>query len=73
MVAGCFGLGGLPREPRVLDQAPDVLRAKQFPELREFSCSERPKPDVHAYFGIWYFDAQSSIVDQSRLSKNASM
>jgi hypothetical protein len=58
----------------MLDQPFDVLAPARFDELSELVVTQRPKPEVHvAYFGIWYFDTQSSIVDQSRLSKNASM
>src|SRR5262249_15990453 len=66
-----LGRGG--RHPRLLDHSSDVLAALRGAELGELVLPQRPKPNVHRYFWIWYFDRQSLIVDQSRLSKNASM
>ena len=68
-----FLLRLLGRQAGLFDQAPLVLRPLGPQELAELVIAERPKPDVHAYVWIWYFDTQSLIVDQSRLSKNALM
>jgi hypothetical protein len=65
--------GGLRGHPRLVDEAACVLGLLRGEVLVELFVAQRPKPNVHRYVWIWYFDTQSLTVDQSRLSKNASM
>src|SRR5262249_16569284 len=63
-------LGFLRGHPGLLDEAARVLGAQGVEVTAELVIAERPKPNVHRYVWIWYFDTQSFTVVQSRLSKN---
>src|SRR5262249_45074128 len=72
-VSACLPHRRLRGHPDVVDETAGVLGVQRGEKLLELVVAQRPKPNVHGYVWIWYFDTQSSIVDQSRLSKNASM